>query len=230
MTAPGMQLAPHEMWQTVYAPGVLPGDPQAGFAGVFPATLPDGRQIALPIRTLPGDGTRAVASLIINQASFAVQHLLADVLAAQLAAHGAEVVIGLPTLGLGLAAGVAERLGHGRFVPLGTSRKFWYSDELSQPMRSITSPDADKRLYVDPRMLPLVAGRRVALVDDVASTGSTLAAALGLLGRAGVRPVVAGFAMLQGTGWRAVAPCPVEGAITTPRLELGGDGRWRPAE
>ena len=223
-----MTFAPYQFWQDLYAPGTLAGDDAAGYQGHYPATLPDGRQIALPIRVLPGDGDQAVASLIVNQASFAVQAALADALATRLAPFAPEVVIGVPTLGLPLAAAVAQRLGHGRFVPLGTSRKFWYDEALSQPMTSITSPDQVKRLYLDPRMLPVLAGRRVALIDDVASSGSTLRAVLALLDRAGVVPVVAGFAMLQGSGWHGVAPCPVEAAFSTPRLRLGPDGRWRP--
>ena len=61
---------------------------------------------------------------------------------------------------------------------------------------------SDWRIYLDPHMIPVLAGRRVALVDDVASSGRTLAAVARLMDRAGVRPVAAGFAMLQGEGWR----------------------------
>ncbi|MDO9525428.1 MAG: phosphoribosyltransferase [Gemmobacter sp.] len=223
-----MTLAPHEFWQEIYPAGVLDGDNVTGFLGHYPATLPDGRQIALPIRVLPGDGRQAVASLIVNQASFAVQGVLADTLAMRLAEYRPDVVIGVPTLGLSLAAAVAQRLGHRRFVPLGTSRKFWYDEGLSEPMTSITSPDQIKRLYLDPRMLPLLAGRRVAVIDDVASSGSTLRAIMALLLRAEIIPQVAGFAMVQGVGWQSVASCPVEAAFATPRLHLGADGRWRP--
>jgi len=226
---------PHGFWQELYPPGHFA--PEAGgWARVYPGTLPDGRQIALPIRVLPGDGTHAVASLIVNQASFAVEEALVAALAEALAPFGPELVVAVPTLGLSLAAGVARRLGHARMLPLGTSRKFWYDEALSEPLSSITSPDQAKRLYLDPRMLPLFAGRRVALVDDVASSGRTLAAALRLLARAGVVPEAAGFAMLQGQGWRAAlaaSPVPglaVVGAMATPRLGLAEDGRWRPEE
>ena len=60
--------------------------------------------------------------------------------------------MGLPTLGLALASAVARALGHERYVPLGTSRKFWYRDELSAPLSSVTTPDQKKTLYLDPRM------------------------------------------------------------------------------
>ena len=74
-------------------------------------------------------------------------------------------------------ARVAAQLGHARYVPLGTSRKFWYREELSVPLSSITTPEQPKRLYVDPRMLPLLEGRRVALIDDVVSSGASMDAA-----------------------------------------------------
>ena len=57
------------------------------------------------------------------------------------------------------------------------------------PMTSITSPEQVKRLYLDPRMLPLIENRRVLLVDDVISSGRSIVAALKLLASCGVRPV-----------------------------------------
>lgn len=227
-------LAPHEFWQTVYPAGTFDAAPADGFADLFPATLADGRQIALPIRILPGGDDKAVASLIVNQASFAVEDALTDAMAALASAHDPEVVIGVPTLGLPLANGVARRLGHERMVALGTSRKFWYSEELSQPMSSITSPTHAKRLYLDPRMLPLLDGKRVVVVDDVISSGTSMLAVLRLLRSAGIEPVAAIFAMLQGDNWRAVigeydAPLVsrIHGAIQSPRLSRTADGGWQ---
>ena len=95
----------------------------------------------------------------------------------------AEIIVGLPTLGLAFASLVAERLGQPRYVPLGYSRKFWYDDALSEPVASITSPEAGKQLRLDPNLLPLIEGLRVALVDDAISTGATAVAAVRLLQR-----------------------------------------------
>ena len=117
-----------------------------------------------------------------------------------------DVVIGLPTLGLTLAAAVARHLGHSRYVPLGTSRKFWYLEELSVPMSSITTKQ-EKRLYIDPRMLPLIEGRRVVLVDDVISSGSSIISGLSLLASSGIKPVVIGAAMLQSDRWVQKIAC-----------------------
>lgn len=218
-----MPLAPHAFWQEIYPPRTFPDAPGTVHRGAYPAALPDGRQILLPIRILPGDGTRAVASLIVNQASFAVEDALADAMADIWRDAGAEVVVGVPTLGLPLANALARRLGHARMVPLGTSRKFWYDDSLSEPLKSITTPGGGKQIYLDPRMLPLIQGRRVLLVDDVVSSGSSLASVLRLLAKVDVRPTGIAVAMEQGTLWQGVLPAPVRGALRTPILRVIDD-------
>jgi adenine/guanine phosphoribosyltransferase-like PRPP-binding protein len=225
-----LTLLPHQFWQTIDPAGMHDTAPTEGFIDSYAAALPDRRQLLLPIRVLPGDGTRAVASLILNQASFAVEDAISAALAELLAPHEPDVIIGVPTLGLPLANNVARRLGHARMVALGTSRKFWYRDDLSAPMSSITSPTQKKVIYLDPRSLPLLEGRRVAVVDDVISSGASMAAVLQLLESAGISPIVIGAAMLQGSRWqdklgpflgRIVAP------LASPRLEKTPAGRWR---
>ncbi|MCF7644081.1 hypothetical protein KQ944_03480 [Bacillus subtilis] len=223
-------MQPHEFWQKLYAPETF--DVQGVHETFFPATLDDGRQLQLPIRPLV-DKQHALASLIVNQAAFDVVDALSDDLAAKLKVFEPDVIVGLPTLGLTLASEVARKLGHSRYVPLGTSRKFWYEEELSVPLSSITTPDQIKRLYIDPRMLPLLDGRRIALVDDVISSGTSIVAALNLLNARALKPVVIGAAMLQTQRWRA----PLEqlgaefaemtrGCFTTPMLKHGDNGGW----
>lgn len=210
-----------DVWQELYrnlTPGVQP-DQQS-----FAIDL-GGQQILLPIRVLP-EGDRAVVSLILNQASFRVLDLIADVLAERLAPLAPDVVVAVPTLGLPLAEAVARRLGHSRLVPLGYSRKFWYDEALSLPLSSITTPGGGKRLYVDPHMLPLLKNRRVLVVDDVLSSGASMRTVLALLDRAGIRPMAVGAAMLQGERWVEAVPDRVIGAFATPILTRGCDG-WQ---
>jgi len=196
----------------------------------YPIRLPGGKVLVLPLRRLP-DSQHAVASLIANQASHEVVAALADIMAKQARALGAEVVVGLPTLGLAFAALVAERLGHSRYVPLGYSRKFWYDDALSGPVSSITSPEAGKRLRLDPNLLPLIEGQRVVLVDDAISTGATAVAACRLLARAGAEVAGIVIAMKQTNRWvnamEGVLPLAnVRAAYGCPRFTLGDDGWW----
>jgi adenine/guanine phosphoribosyltransferase-like PRPP-binding protein len=221
---------PQDFWQRIEEPGN--GGAGDSYAEYYPARLDGGRRLFLPIRPL-ADGRHALASLIVNQASFAALDAIAADLAAKLAPFQADIVVGLPTLGLTLASAVAQKLGHSRYVPLGTSRKFWYREDLSVPLTSVTTPDQAKRLYVDPRMLPLLAERRVAVVDDVVSSGASMASAIALMALCGVAPVILGAAMLQSDRWRgrlaALAPDwprRMIGAFKTPLLSLTADGRW----
>lgn len=223
-------MQPHDFWQEIHSPGTF--GPVESHTDFFPAQLDDGRQIKLPVRPLP-DGEHALASLIINQASFAVQDALAKALAEKLRTFQPEIVVGLPTLGLTLASAVARELGHSRYVPLGTSRKFWYLEEISVSLSSITTPDQRKRLYVDPRMLPLLDGRRVALIDDVISSGASMLAGLQLLSTCNIDPVVIGVAMVQTHRWRDLletrAPASsakVVGVFNTPMLTRAEQGNW----
>ena len=220
---------PHHFWQRFHPAADF--EEHDRFTGAYPAIWGD-TCLVLPIRPLAGT-QNALASLIVNQASFAVQDRLAQDLADKLRPAAPDIVIGLPTLGLTLASAVARALGHPRYVPLGTSRKFWYRDALSVPLSSITTPGQQKRLYIDPRMLPLLDGKRVVLIDDVISTGTSIVAGLQLLRAIGIEPVAVGAAMLQSDRWRARIAAEgaypldkVQGVFQTPLLEACGDGVW----
>jgi adenine/guanine phosphoribosyltransferase-like PRPP-binding protein len=182
----------------------------------------------LPIRPMAADPTQAVASLLVNHASLQVVDTLAAMLGQRLAPHAPEMVIGLPTLGLALAPGVARALGHARYVPMGYSRKFWYDEALSAPVQSITSPTPGKRIYLDPNLRPLIEGRRLALVDDAISTGTTLRAAWDLIESLGGQVVACGVAMLQGRRWvdalGAERAARVVGVFESPLLRAVDEG------
>lgn len=221
-------MQPHEFWQRLSPRSGAPAD--GPFTGYYPAPIDETTELRLPIRVLP-DGDHALCSLIVNQASFDVLDALAAGVAQRLDRFSPEVIVGLPTLGLTLADAVARRLGHPRYVAFGTSRKFWYEDRLSVPVSSVTTPD-EKRLYLDPRMLPLIDGRRVALIDDVISTGRSIVAGLTLLRAAGVEPVAVACAMLQSQRWRdhaelAALDDRLVSLIRSPRLRRTEAG-WMP--
>lgn len=226
-------IAPQAFWQTIEDAGTYEEDPPGGFRGFFPAQLPDGRQLALPIRER-GNG-EALASLIINQASFTVLDTLAEALANMARNHAPDIVVAMPTLGLALAEQTARRLGHNRYVPLSTSRKFWYDEALSVPMRSITSPDQEKHLFMDPRMLPLLENRSIFLIDDALSTGTSILAGCRLLEKCASKPSLIGCAMLQTDRWRAALQDydkalaeRVLGVFKSPRLSQTDEGGWLP--
>lgn len=215
---------------------LLPPDGPTGAVsdGTFVANLPDERRLLLPIRRLPNRANHGLASLIVNQASLAVENALCDALAKKLEPVRPDLIVAVPSLGLLAGRGVARALGHDRYVPLGVSRKFWYDDDLSVDLSSITSPDKTKRLYIDPRMVPLIAGKRLAVVDDVVSSGTSMLAALDLLTGLDADIAAIGVLMRQTHAWRGRLqnrypglPDKVVGVFDTPLLQYAA-GRWSP--
>jgi len=167
----------------------------------YPVTLCNGSQLHLPLQPLPG-GEQAIALLMSNQTPFEVEQELGSLLGRVAAEYCAEVIAGIPTMGLDYARIVARDLGFSDYVALGNSRKFWYSDALSVPVRSATSPGANKRLYLDPMLVERIAGKRTLIVDDVINTGGSAAAAIALLQRAGAYVIGLCVVLIEGDAWR----------------------------
>jgi adenine/guanine phosphoribosyltransferase-like PRPP-binding protein len=192
----------------------------------YAAQMPDGSALLLPLRDL---GDTAVASFIANQASFQVLDRIAHWLAERVRPFAPDVVVGLPTLGHPVAERVARALGHTNWVAPSATRKLWFDMALSVPTHSVTSPQAGRRIWLDPRLLPRLRGRRVLLVDDVISTGASADAGLTLMHAAGVVPVAMGVAMIQGNRWQSVwdPAIPLVGAFTSPLFRRLADG-WVP--
>jgi adenine/guanine phosphoribosyltransferase-like PRPP-binding protein len=190
------------------------------------APMPDGTALRLPLRDY---GTVGVAGFIANQASFAVVRRLAAWMTETAAPHAPEVVVGLPTLGQVFAPLIAEALGHANWVAPGYSRKLWYEERLSVTLASSTTP-RPRRLWLDPRVVHRLAGRRVLLVDDVIATGRSAQAGIALLAAAGVRPVALCIAMAQGDRWRADWPndIAIAAAFATPLYRRDAAAGWAP--
>jgi adenine/guanine phosphoribosyltransferase-like PRPP-binding protein len=167
----------------------------------YPVILCNGAQLNLPLQPLPG-GEQAIALLMSNQTPFEVEQELGTLMSRVAAEFPAEVIVGIPTLGLDYARIVARELGFSDYVALGNSRKFWYSDDLSVPVRSATSPGVSKRLYLDPMLVDRIAGKRTLIVDDVINTGGSAAAAIALLQRAGAYVIGLCVVLIEGDAWR----------------------------
>lgn len=222
-----------DYWQQIVSQDMLQQPITPPYARSYPARLPDGQFLVLPLRGMPSQPEHCVASLIANQASLSVVRSLAQHMVDAARPFEVDAVVGLPTLGLAFAPLVAEGLGHSRFVPLGYSRKYWYSEALSEPVSSITTPGKGKLLYVDPNQLPLLQGRRVLVVDDAVSSGTTMVSGLRLLERCGARIVAIAVAMRQGSLWQDKLrdaqglPIPVVAALDCPRMQRS-DAGWMP--
>ena len=214
----------------------LPTFPKPPYQATYPCLLPDGDYLELPFLPLPPNFDTAIAFLCSNQTSFEVEDRLSTHMAAIAKALHPEVVVGMPTLGMVYAASVAEKLGHERYVPLGYSRKFWYEDELSVPVRSITSPIKPKTVYIDPKLLERLNGKRVLLVEDVISTGGTVSAELQLMEKVGANVVGIVTAVKETNAWVAKLgnidshwPEQVHAPIKCPLFQKA-DGGWVPVD
>ncbi len=225
------------MPRTTYDVSITPagseGASAAPYRDHYPVTLVSGVRLNLPIQPLPG-GREAIALLMSNQTPFGVEAELGSLLARLAAEFAPEAIVGIPTLGLDYARLVARDLGFTNYVALGNSRKFWYSDELSVPVHSVTSPGANKRLYLDPALLERVAGRRTLIIDDVINTGGSAAAAIELLQAAGALVIGLAVVLIEGDAWQdalrsfgAEWPSRVRGLGHIPIFDATPDG-WVP--
>ncbi|HTW73669.1 MAG TPA: phosphoribosyltransferase [Steroidobacteraceae bacterium] len=204
------------------------------YRDVCPIRLPDGDWVLLPFLALPPALDTAIAYLCITENSFELEDRLSSAMAELARALRPDVVVGMPTLGMVLAASVAKKLGHRYFVPLSYSRKFWFEDELSIPVNSITTPVQPKTVYIDPRLLERLDGRRVLLVEDVISTGGTVAAELALMRRIGAQVIGVVTAIRETRVWSdklaaidAGYPALVHSPLRCPLFRQSAEG-WTP--
>lgn len=91
------------------------------------------------------------------------------------------------------------------YIVLRKSHKLYMGDALSVETLSITT-GRPQTLYLDAKDRVLVAGRRVALVDDVISTGSTSEAMRELMRKAGATVVADAAILTEGDQekWKSV--------------------------
>jgi adenine phosphoribosyltransferase len=112
-----------------------------------------------------------------------------------------DVVATNATLGIPVAIELSRALGLDDYLVLQKTPKIHLADALVAPLTSITTA-SEQVLRLDRARQPLVVGRRVVLVDDVAATGGSLVAALRLLRQAGAEVVAIGVLLVEGDAWR----------------------------
>jgi adenine/guanine phosphoribosyltransferase-like PRPP-binding protein len=122
-------------------------------------------------------------------------------LAERLGPFDPELVVSVATMGIPLAIEVTRSLGLDDYVILHKTPKIHLGETYVEPVRSITT-DGHQTLRMDPRRAEVVRGRRVAVVDDIISTGASAAAALSLVRRTGGEPVAVGVLMTEGRAWQ----------------------------
>ena len=84
-----------------------------------------------------------------------------------------EIIVSVATMGIPLAIEASRALGLDDYVILHKTPKIHLGETWAEPVYSITT-DTPQRLRMDPARVDVVRGRRVAVVDDVISTGASL--------------------------------------------------------
>lgn len=134
-------------------------------------------------------------------------------LAERLRAEGADALVTAETKSVPLVYELAAQLGL-PWVVLRKSYKPYMGETLSDETESITT-GATQTLHLDEKDRALVQGRRVVLVDDVISTGSTVEAMRRLMARAGGEVVAEAAVFSEGES-------PPKGVVTLGHLPLFG--------
>ncbi len=155
----------------------------------------------LPIITVPSGVRLAVFNILgdIEMTKAAGREL-----AARLASRRPELIVTTETKSVPLAYEIASLLG----LPYVVLRKTYVSymgDALETKVQSITT-GSPRTIFLDAKDRSLCGGKRVAIVDDVISTGSTLHAMRDLIGRAGGEIVAEAAVFTEGDAehWKDV--------------------------
>jgi len=163
------------------------------------ATTVGSQAVELPLVPLSDDLT--IALLICVDMGVAFAETAGRELAEFMRPAQPDIVVSVATMGIPLAIEASRALGLDDYVILHKTPKIHLGETWSEPVHSITT-DKPQRLRLDPARVGAVRGRRVAVVDDVISTGASLSSALRLVRRIEAEPVVIGTLMTEGGEWR----------------------------
>ena len=195
----------------------------------YPTTV-GSQAVRLPLVPLSDDLTIALLICVDLGVSFA--ETAGRELAELMRPARPDIVVSVATMGIPLAIEASRALGLDDYVILHKTPKIHLGETWAEPVHSITT-DKEQRLRMDPARVDVVRGRRVAVVDDIISTGASTLAALRLLRRTGAEPVVIGTLMTEGSGWRSALGADADNVRALGAMPLfrpAGDGGGRLTE
>lgn len=152
-----------------------------------------GRKEDLPVLQLAGGPKIAFFNLHGN---VELTEYCARKLAERLAGK-ADVLITAESKGLQLGHCLARELGQPFYAVARKSKKLYMQDGISVAVQSITTAD-EQRLYLSAHDADLLKNKRVAIVDDVVSTGGSLNALCELVRLAGGEVTVKAAVLAEG--------------------------------
>jgi adenine/guanine phosphoribosyltransferase-like PRPP-binding protein len=185
------------------------------------STTVGSQAVDLPLVPLSDDLTIALLICVDHGVAFA--EIAGRELADLMRPFAPEIVVSVATMGIPLAIEASRALGLDDYVILHKTPKIHLGETWAEPVTSITT-ETPQKLRMDPARVTAVRGRRVAVVDDIISTGASTLAALRLIRRIGAEPVVIGTLMTEGSGWRSAL-----GADADNIRALGSMPLFRPA-
>ncbi|MCH5155427.1 MAG: adenine phosphoribosyltransferase [Clostridiales bacterium] len=153
-----------------------------------------GREELLPILPLPGDINIAFFNLHgnVELTDHCAKHL-----AERIKKYKPDVLITAESKGLQLTHCVAREMGHKFYAVVRKSKKLYMQDGIEVQAKTITTGDIQK-LYLSAHDVELIKGKRVAIVDDVISTGAANAALEQIVAEAGGTVVCRAFVLAEG--------------------------------
>ena len=108
-----------------------------------------------------------------------------------------DVLITAESKGLQLTHCVARFMGHKMYAVARKSKKLYMQDGIEVSAKTITTGEM-QHLYLSAHDVALIKGKRVAIIDDVISTGAANAALEQLVEKAGGKVVCRAFVLAEG--------------------------------
>ena len=100
----------------------------------------------------------------------------------------ADIILTAEAKGISLAHEIAKNVGEKSFVVARKSEKAYMNDPINVEVNSITTKNTQK-LFLDSKDAEKIKGKKIALVDDVISTGESMNALESLVEKAGGKVV-----------------------------------------
>lgn len=153
-----------------------------------------GVRAELPVLPLPSGVRIAFFNLHGNQKL--TEHCGKEI-AKTIAPFAPEVIITAESKGLQLAHVTARELGQEYYAVARKSKKLYMQDGIEVEIQSITTGESQK-LYLSAHDASLMRGKKVAIVDDVISTGGSLKGLEALVRAAGGEIAVKATVLAEG--------------------------------
>lgn len=153
-----------------------------------------GRVERLPVLPLPSGVSIAFFNLHGN---VELTEHCAKHIAERVKKYNPDVLITAESKGLQLTHCVARDMGHKLYAVARKSKKLYMQDGIEVEAKTITTGEV-QHLYLSAHDVELIKGKRVAIIDDVISTGAANAALESLVQKAGGTVVCRAFVLAEG--------------------------------